>query len=88
MDLIVAVVAAALVVGGVAFALGRRGVDTTAPGLGMIAGAIAGAAAALVFLVPQVDLLPDQFDAGAQLIVFAASGVAIAGLGWRRRRAP
>jgi hypothetical protein len=84
---IIALIAAAIVLGAAAVLLIRNGSRAGPSGLAALAGVAAGVAAAVVFLVPEVDLLPDQFDGGVQLVVFLVSGLAIAALGWRRRRA-
>jgi len=84
---IIALIAAAIVLGAAALLLNRNGSGAGPSGLAVLAGVAAGVAAAVVFLVPQVDLLPDQLDGGVQLVVFALSGLVIAALGWRHRRA-
>ena len=85
MNQIIALIAAAIVLGAAALLLHRNGSGAGPSGLAVLAGVAAGVAAAVVFLEPQVDLLPDQLDGGVQLVVFALSGMAIAVLGWRHR---
>jgi hypothetical protein len=86
-DFIVALIGAIVVIGAAAVAMGRADVaELGAPALAAAGGAAVGAAAAVVFLVPQVDLVPDNVEGGVELVILVASGAAIAGLGWRRRR--
>lgn len=87
-DFIVALLGAVVVIGAAAVAMRRSDVaELGTPTLAAAGGAAVGAAAAVVFLVPQMDLVPDNVEGGVELVILVASGAAIAGLGWRRRRA-
>jgi hypothetical protein len=84
-DLVLALIAATVVIVSASMTVLRAGDVTDGPRVvGLAAAAAVGVAAAVVFLVPQVDLIPDGLDGVVDGAVVIVAGAAIAGLGWRR----